>query len=133
MTSASSAIGLLFVVVTTAAAEERAPHGDAGHERDPHGHCGRDRADEDVAVADVTDLVGQHAAQLLPVAGLEDALGDRDRGVVGVAAGGEGVGLHVGRDVELGHRHAGLGGQLADDAVVLGHLLLGDGLGPRRP
>ena len=64
--------------------------------RDAHGHGGGDRADEDVAVADVADLVGQHAAQLVPVEDLEDALGDGDRGVVGVAAGGEGVGLHVG-------------------------------------
>ena len=35
-------------------------------------------ADEDVAVADVADLVGEHAAQLVPVEHLEDALGDGD-------------------------------------------------------
>ena len=75
--------------------------------------------DEDVAVADVADLVGQHAAQLVPVEHLEDALGDGDGGVLGVAAGGERVGLHLGADVELRHRHAGLLGQLADDRVVL--------------
>ena len=87
-------------------------------------------ADEDVAVADVADLVGEHAAELVPVEDLQDALGDGDRRVLGVAPGREGVGLHVGRDVQLGHRHAHLLAQLTDDPVVLRHLLLGDGQGP---
>ena len=39
--------------------------------RDAHGDGGGDRADEDVAVADVAELVGEHAAQLVPVEDLE--------------------------------------------------------------
>ena len=38
----------------------------------------------------------------------EDAPGHGHGRVLGVAAGGEGVGLQVGRDVELRHRHARL-------------------------
>src|SRR5207253_2600788 len=88
-------------LVVVAAAEHGAPHGDAGHERDPHGHGRGDRADEDVPVLDVADLVGQHALQLVPRQGVQDSLGDGHGRVVGVAPGGEGVGLGVGAHVEL--------------------------------
>ena len=76
----------------------------------PIGDRGRDRPDQDVAVADVAELVGEHAAQLVLVEHLQDALRDRHDRVVGAAAGGEGVGLRLGRDVELaasGSRPAG--------------------------
>src|SRR5207249_4843198 len=88
-----------------AAAEHGAPHEDASDEGDAHGDGGGHRPDQDVAVADMAELVGQHAPQLVPVEDVQDALGDGHGGVIGVSAGGEGVGLHVGRDVELGHRH----------------------------
>ena len=58
-----------------------------------HRHGRGDRRDEDVAVADVGDLVGEHAAQFVLVDDLQQALRDRDRGVVGVAAGRERVRL----------------------------------------
>src|SRR5581483_12005408 len=48
---------------------------------------------------------------------------------VRAATGGEGVRLGVGADVELRHGNAVLLGQLTDDAVVVRHLLLGDGDG----
>ena len=84
-----------------------------------------DRADEDVAVADVRQLVGEHALELVAVEHLEDALGDAHHGVVGVATGGEGVGLLLGRDVEPGHRDVGPLGEVLDDRVELGGLLAG--------
>ena len=49
--------------------------------------------DEDVAVLDVGQLVGEHAAQLVLGEQLRDARGDRDRRVLGVAPGRKGVGL----------------------------------------
>jgi hypothetical protein len=52
--------------------------------------------------------------------------------VVGIATGSEGVGLQVGRAVELRHRHVETLRELPHDAVVLGHLLLAHRLGPRR-
>ena len=58
-------------------------------ERDGRG----DRADEDVVVAHVRDLVREHAAQLVLVDDLQQALRHRDRGVVLVAAGRERVRL----------------------------------------
>ena len=57
---------------------------------------GGDRLDQDVAVADVAELVGEHAAQLVLGEQLEDALGDRDRRVLRVAPGREGVRLLLG-------------------------------------
>jgi hypothetical protein len=63
---------------------------------------------------------------------LQDPGGDGHRRVLGVAAGGEGVGLGVGGHVELGHGHAGGLRELAHHRVVLGHLLFGDGPGPGR-
>ena len=45
----------------------------------------RDRADEDVAVADVRQLVREHALELVVVHELQDPRRARDRGVVGVA------------------------------------------------
>ena len=47
-------------------------------------------------------LVAEHAAQLALVEQAEDALGAADGGVLGVAAGGEGVGRLGRGDVRLG-------------------------------
>src|SRR5438094_133940 len=49
-------------------------------------------ADQRVAALHVAELVGQHRLDVAPVHRLEQAGGHRDRGVLGVAAGGEGVG-----------------------------------------
>src|SRR4030095_6186955 len=51
-----------------------------------------------------------------------EALCHRDGGVLGVAAGGEGVGLRAGRDVQARHGDGGLVGQALDDLVELGEL-----------
>ena len=72
--------------------------------------------------------MGEHTAQFVRADDLQQALGHRDRGVVGVAAGRERVGLLRGADVDLGHRHVGALGEIAHDAVQLRRFLLGDGL-----
>ena len=56
--------------------------------------------------------------------------GDRDHGVLRVAAGGERVGLRRGRDVELRHRHVRPLGEVLDDGVELRRLLSVTGLAP---
>ena len=78
----------------------------------------------------MTELVRQHGPHLALVDHLEQPPGHRDRRVMLVSAGGEGVGLGHLAHVEARHRHALCLGQLADDPVVIRHLLLGDGLGP---
>ena len=55
-----------------------------------------DRGDEDVAVVDVRQLVADHRPQFRRQ-DRQNAFGDADRGMMGVAAGGEGVGLVVGQ------------------------------------
>ena len=56
------------------------------------GDHGGDRADQDVAVQDVAELVGDDAFELAIAHQAEDAGGEGHRGVRRVAAGGEGVG-----------------------------------------
>jgi hypothetical protein len=55
---------------------------------------------------------------------LQDAGGGRHGGVLGVAAGGEGVGLVFVDDVDLGHRQLGPPGQLAHHVVEVGRGLV---------
>ena len=66
---------------------------------------------------DVGELVGEDAAQLVLGEQFGDPAGDGDRGVLGVAAGGEGVGLVLGDHVEARHRQAGARRQFAHDLV----------------
>ena len=54
------------------------------------------RRDQDVAVRHVGQLVGQHALELFLVEDPHDPLGHGHHRVLGVAAGGEGVGVSVG-------------------------------------
>ena len=68
---------------------------------------------------DVRELVGEHAAQLVLVDDLQQALRHGDGGVLGVAAGRERVRLRGGADVDGRHRHVGPLGQVADDRVEL--------------
>ena len=60
----------------------------------------RHRADEDVAVLHVRELVGEDAVEFLRRQRAQDALGGRDRGVLRVAPGGERVRRRVGNDVD---------------------------------
>jgi hypothetical protein len=95
-------------------------HREVGQGRDGTGHGGRDGRDQDVPVLHVGQFVGHHAAQLALAEHLQDAGGGRDGGVLGVAAGGEGVGLVFVDDVNLGHRQLGPAGQLAHHVVEVG-------------
>jgi hypothetical protein len=66
--------------------------------------------------------VGEHPRQLLGIAGLHQAAGDRDRGVVRIAAGREGVRLAGLQDVDLGHGQIRVARQLLDQAEQLRRL-----------
>ena len=73
-------------------------------------------------------LVREHALELVVVEDPHDALGHRDRRVLRVAAGGEGIG-RVGRDdVDARHRDLRTRRQPAHDRVQSGRLGLVDGL-----
>ena len=72
---------------------------------------------ERVAVLHVRQLVGQDARQLLLGEHAEEARGRRDRGVLRVAAGGEGVRLCAVDDVDARHRHGRPSRELLDDGV----------------
>ena len=97
-------IGAAAAVVVVAAAAE--PEGHAGQHGDGGGKRGGDRADQDVAVQHVAQLVRDHAFELAIVHQLQDAGGERHRGVLRIAAGGEGVGRILGDHPQLRHRQA---------------------------
>ena len=61
-----------------------------------HRECRSHRPDEDVAVLDVAELVGEHAAQLGAVEHLEQTLGHGNDRVIRAAPGREGVRLRRG-------------------------------------
>ncbi len=67
----------------------------------------------------MADLVRQHPGELLLVHRLHQTGGHRDRGVLGVAAGGEGVRLRILHDIDARHRHACGGGELPHERVEL--------------
>ena len=87
----TTASGLFVVVVVAAAAEEHEAQEEVGEQRDHPDHRDGERHHEDVVVADVAELVREHAFELDAVHLLEQARGDRDRRVLGIAAGGERV------------------------------------------
>ncbi len=101
------------VVVVAMAAEEQPElrqHGDrAGDGRG-------DRHDQRVAVADMGELVGDHAGDFLAVEHVEQAGRHRDRGVLGIAAGGEGIGLRIVHEIDARHRQPGALRQIAHQA-----------------
>ena len=87
------------------AAPEREAQEEVGEQRDAADQHADEQREADVVVADVRQLVADDALELLAVELLQEAGGDRDRCVLRVAAGGEGVGGGVVDDVDLGHRH----------------------------
>ena len=107
-------------------AEEEA---ELGEHRDGAGDGGGDGHRQGVAVLDVGELVGDHALELVAVEGAEDAGRRGDGGVLGVAPGGEGVGLVAADQKDPRRRDAGVGGEAADHLVELGGVGAGDGLG----
>ena len=82
--------GLVAARVAAAPAAHAAPEAPAQEEVGDQGdHADEDadqRREADVVVADVRHLVGDHALELLAVEALQQAAGDRDGGVLRVAA-----------------------------------------------
>jgi hypothetical protein len=68
--------------------------------RPPPKNDGDQRHQADVAVADVRELVGDHALQLPLVHQVQQARADTDVRLVGAPAGGEGVGRRIVDDVD---------------------------------
>ena len=96
------------VAVARSAAEHRAPLRHAGEHHDGRGDRRRYRADEDVTVLDVRQLVGNDAFELALRQELHDAFGRGHRGVARISAGRERVGRHVRDHVDPRHGQAGL-------------------------
>ena len=86
------------------AAEE---HAELRQHRDRAGDGRGDGHDQRVAIADVGELVRDHAGDLLASTAFEQTGGDGDGGVLRIAAGGEGVGLRIVHQVDARHRQAG--------------------------
>ena len=86
-----------------------------------------------VRVAPVRAMLGARAMKvpvsythlLLVVEQGEDAMGDGDRRVLGVATGGEGVGRVRGNHIDFRHGDTVFGGEALDGLVGAGELLAG--------
>ena len=85
-------------------AAEHRQHADRARDRRGDGHG------EGVAILHVAQLMAQHAHDLLAAQMAQQAGVHRDRGMLGAAAGGEGVGLVLVDDVDPRHRQAGAAG-----------------------
>ena len=110
------------VAVATAgrtAAPEREAQEEVGQDRDRADHDADDQREPDVEVAHVRQLVADDALELLAIELLEEAGRDRDRRVLRIAAGREGVRRGVVDDVDRRHRHVGRDRQLAHDVHEL--------------
>ena len=94
--------------------------GQQGHRSDQRHGQGRH---EDVVVADVRQLVGDDALELDPVELLQQAGRHGDRGVLGVAPGGEGVRRRVVDDVDPRLRQPAGDAQALDEVVQAAVLL----------
>ena len=93
MSDAADAAAAAVVVVARAAE----PEGHARDEHDGRGEGGRHRADQDIAVQHVAQLVRHHAFDFADRSSdLQNARGEGDRSVLRIAAGGEGVGRLLG-------------------------------------
>ena len=88
---AAPATVVVAVAPPAAAEPEREAQEEVGQERDRADQHADEQREPDVVVADVRQLVAEDALELLAVHLLEQAGRDRDRRVLRVAAGGEGV------------------------------------------
>ena len=88
-----------------------------------HGNGARDhRGDghgQGIAMLHMAQLMRQHARQFFLAHLGQQAGGDADRGMIGIAPGGKGVGLRIFGDVDLGHGQLRLRRQLLHQAVKL--------------
>jgi len=70
-------------------------------------------------MAHMGELMGEHAGDLLRREQPHEPGVDGDGGMLGIAPGGEGIGLIVVDHIDLGHGQSGALGQLADQAIKL--------------
>ena len=80
-------------------------------------------------------LVRDHALQFFPVEGAQQSLGDRDRGMLRITAGGERIGVVIGNDIRRRHREARGDRHFLDDIFELlaaEAIILGAGTGQPR-
>ena len=98
-------------------AEQEQAQTEVGEERHEPDEGDGDGADEDVVVVDVAELVRQHPLELVAVHDREQPGRDRDRRVLGVAAGREGVGCRVVDQVDLRLREPDAEAELLDQVV----------------
>ena len=119
MTMASKTAAAVAFVALAAAEPER----EARQRGDRRGDGGGDGADQNVAMQHVAQFVRDHAFELAVVHQLQNARGERDRGVVRIAAGGEGVGRRLRRDVELRHGNVPCAGPDSRPAARCGRRL----------
>ncbi len=75
-------------------------------------------------------FMGEYAFDLRPGHQVQKALGNRNSRVFRVPAGGKGVGLILGDDIDLGHGQLGPVCQGLDDGIEFRSLAWGDWLGP---
>ena len=78
-------------VASPAAAPPQAPPAPVRQQEDRAGQRGHHGHQPHVVVPDVGHLVADHALELVPVEGVEQPAGDRDRGLAGPGPGREGV------------------------------------------
>ena len=86
---------MVRAVLVVAATEDAREHRQVGDRRDRGRNGGGDRTDQDVLVADVRNLVGDHAVDLVTVEHLEQPCRHADQGRLLVATRRERVGLRV--------------------------------------
>ena len=114
-----SATALVFAAAFPAATGPvaQAAAGPVGQQRDGADHRRNHRHQANVEVAHVAQLVRHHSLQLVTRYRIEQAAGDRNGRMLGIAAGGKRVGIRVGN-----HIHPGLG-QTRRNAHLLDHVV----------
>src|SRR5207249_8316276 len=95
---------------------------------DGPGHRSHNRADQDVAIANVTEFMGQYALNLLVVADFHDAARYGHGSMAGIAPGSESVRRVRRNHVDFAVGNIGFGSQPLDDLVDPGIFLTRDSL-----
>ncbi len=113
------------VAVAPAAEKESeiAEHRDGAGERRCYRHGQR------IAVLDVRQFMRHDAGHFLRRERVQQAGRGGDGGILGIAAGGEGIRLRAVVEIDARHGQAGIGGEIADHAEKLRRAVLVDSLG----
>ena len=76
-----------------------------------------DGHDQSVAMADMAQLMGHDAGDLVAAEQIEQTGRSGDSGVLGIAARGKGIGLRIIHHINLGHRQVCAPGKLLNQAI----------------